>query len=403
MTQQHIRRELLLSREQIATFAERIYTEVRSEVPEYAARLDEDLDRDFAEVNRRNVEIFFRALAEDRPPSAGELELLGAAARRRRDQAVPLEAIFHSYRVGVRVMWECLLEIAPARDHGRLAGLALEYSDRVSTAAAQAYMEERQRAVQSRQDAVRLLLTRIMNGGATDEAEAADEAEALGLDLALPHAAMIATAQGGFQRTGSGSDLGLAAVQARLQEAVPAALIALLSVGLVAVVPAEAMAAAEGAAAAGCEPGGVAAGLGTPRSGPAGLAASFQEAARARALGAVLEPGRAVHRYRELQIFDLFKEAETADFVSEVLRPLLALPEAPRQRLLDSLEAIFAAALNRKLAARRLGVHQNTLGHRVRKIEALLGGSLQSGEFCFRIQLALRLLPLAEAERRRGR
>ena len=81
-------------------------------------------------------------------------------------------------------------------------------------------------------------------------------------------------------------------------------------------------------------------------------------------------------------------------FVREVLGPLLELDASRRQRLADSLNAIFNAALNRKLAASRLGVHQNTLGHRIRRIEELLGGSLDSGEFCFRVQLALRLLPL---------
>ena len=57
------------------------------------------------------------------------------------------------------------------------------------------------------------------------------------------------------------------------------------------------------------------------------------------------------------------------------------------------------SALNRKLAARRLGVHANTLSYRSRRIEELLGGSLLEGEFCFRVQLALKLLPLSRYAR----
>ena len=396
MTLAQVRPELLLKPAQIQSFADRLYRGVRAAVPEYANLADPELDRDFAEVNRRNVEIFFRSLAEDRAPSAAELALLGAAARRRRNQAVPLEAIFHSYRVGVRVMWECLLEVAPQQDHGRLAVLALEYSDRVSTAAAQAYVEERQRAVQSRQDAARLLLTRVITQQIADEAAVLGEAAELGLDFAQPHVAMVAAGAGDSLRGSTRSDLALSAVQTALADALPGALAVLLSVGLVAVVPAASTTLAEELVSRsfeGDETYGV--GFGSMASGVAGLAASYQEALRARALGGILHPGRVVHRYAELRIFDLFKEGETMDaFVKEVLRPLLELEPIPRQRMADSLNAIFTAALNRKLAARRLGIHQNTLSHRVRRIEALLGGSLLSGEFCFRVQLALRLLPL---------
>ena len=390
------RSELRLDQARIEEFAQRLYAGVRAEVPEYETLADPELDRDFADVNRRNVEIFFRSLAEDRPPSAAELALLAAAARRRRNQAVPLEAIFHSYRVGVRLLWECLLEIAPQQDHGRLAVLALDYSDRVSTAAAQAYVEERQRVVQSRQDAARLLLTRIITLQAADEVAVLREAAELGLDFTQAHVALVAAGTQARPRPSTESDLVLAQVQARLTEAVPEGLAVLLSAGLVAVVPAASAERAEEVLSGSIDlahPFVV--GLGTAGSGVAGLATSYREAVRARALGGILHPDRLLHRYADLRLFDLFKEGETMDaFVREVLGPLLGLDPGRRQRLTDSLNAIFNAALNRKLAARRLGVHQNTLGHRIRRIEALLGGSLDSGEFCFRVQLALRLLPL---------
>ncbi len=407
MTTSHFRSELRLTPEQASSFASRLYEGVRKEVPAYGAISDPEVERDFAATNRRNVELFFKSLREDRMPVPGELAALEASARRRQHQGVPLEAIFHSYRVGVRVMWQCLLEVAPQQDHGHLAVLALDYADHVSRAAAQAYVEERQRAVQSRQDAARLLLTRIINSEAADDREVVFEASELGMDFTGPHIAVIVSGAHDQLRPSTQSDLVLAGIQSQLAEAVPAALVVLLSVGVVAVVPGDASVAAEEVIRAALTASGqnpahsFAVGWGTPASGASRLAASYRAAVRAHALGAILQPEQLVHRYSELSLFDLFKEGQTMDaFVNEILRPLLELDSERRQRMADSLDAIFTAALNRKLAARRLGIHHNTLAHRIRRIEQLLGGSLRSGEFCFRVQLALRLLPLTEAARR---
>lgn len=234
-----MRAELQLSAGQIALFAERIHRTVRQEVRAYANISDPDLDRDFREVNAHNVEIFFRALAEDRAPSRGELAILEASARRRLHQAIPLEALFHSYRIGVRVLWECLLEVAPQQDHGRLGALALEYADRASTSAAQAYLEERQHLTQSREDIARLLLTRIINEETEDETAATREASLLGLDLSRPYCALVIARSHHELQPSTEFDLVLAAVQRDLRAAQPRVLAVLLSRGLVAVMPAD--------------------------------------------------------------------------------------------------------------------------------------------------------------------
>ncbi|MHB8621022.1 MAG: PucR family transcriptional regulator [Chloroflexota bacterium] len=391
------RGELELTPKQIRRFAERIYRSVRQEVRAYANISDPELDRDFKEMNRQNVRIFFRALAEDRAPSAAELNILEASARRRLHQAIPLEAVFHSYRIGVRVLWQCLLEVAPRQDHGRLGALALEYADRASTRAARAYFEERQHLTQSRQDIARLLLTRIINEEAEDETAATREASLLGLDLTRPHCVLAIARAHDELRPSTESDLALAAVQGRLRTAQPQSLAVLLSRGLVAVLPADQVQAGSNVVGLALAEQGrtFVAGIGTAASGIKSLAASYREALRAQALGSILNPGRLVHRYEDLRLFDLFKEGEAMDaFVSEVLGPLLRLNGERRQRLAETLNAVFSSALNRKQAAHVLGIHPNTLSFRVRRIEELLGGSLIAGEFCFRVQLALRLLPL---------
>jgi len=387
---------LVLSEKQVAAFSRRLYQTVRQEVPAYAAIDDPGIDGDVREVNRQNVLLFFRCLAERRRPTADELALLQQSARRRLHQAIPLEAIFHSYRVGVRVLWECLLEVAPGHDHGRLAVLALEYADRVSAAAARAYLEERQHLAQSRHDAARLLVTRIIREE-VDEVAARAEGRSLGLDVSRPHTVLVVGGRGELGPTAA-SDLRLGILRSRLQGAQASALAVLLSSGLVVVAPVAESGAVEELLQRWLrsdEAPELTAGEGTPGSGVAGLAASYREAIRARALGGILHPERVLHRYRELALFDLFRQGEAMDaFVREALGPLLEVEARRRQLLVDTLTALFANGLNRKRTAFQLGVHQNTLSNRIRRVERLLGGSLLSGEFCFRIQLALRLLPL---------
>jgi hypothetical protein len=360
-------------------YAQRVHAAVDAEVPEYAALADDDV---FA-VNRRNVELYFRMLAEERVPEPGELAEIEVAARRRLHQGIPLEAIFHSYHIGLRVMWGCLLERAQGLDLGHLAVLTMAYAERVSHVAARAYLDERDRVSRSQEEARRLFFTRLYSGDFADEAGALREARALGYDLGRPHVVVLAT---------SAPDVALAETRDGLERAFPDCPAVLMRAGLVVAVPGEAV--SDVLAALGHDRR-LTAGVGTPRAGIQGLTASLHEARRALALGRILHPGRTAYRYDELRIFDLFREGAAVDaFVTEVLGPLLGRPH-----YLETLGALFAAALNRKAAAHALGVHANTLSYRLSRIEALLGGSLQDGEVCFRLQLALKLLPLVREPR----
>lgn len=404
MTISHFFHDFRLTEQDVAAFAQRLHETVQREVRDYAAITSASVERDVLRVNRENVLLFFRCLAEDRRPAPRELEAFAASAKARLHQGISLEAIFRSYRIGVRVLWECLLEVAPQEDLGRLGVLALEYADRVSTAAAEAYVEERQRLARSRQEATRLLLTRVIHDE-VDEAETLFEAKALGFDFSRPHAVLVATCAHLELRPATTSDLALAAAQTRLQAQLPDDPAVLLSSGLVAAVAAPRLATAEelvqAALAEALEgPPASAVGVGTAREGIRGLAESYREAIRARALGRMLAPARILHRYGDVALFDLFKEGQPVDtFVEQALGPLLALSPERRRRTIETLDALFASGLNRKQASFRLHVHQNTLSNRIRRAEELLGEPLLSGERRLRVELALQLLPLSSFRR----
>jgi len=388
------------SDDQVRAYAKRIYCVVRAEVPAYAAISDSEVDRDFADVNRRNVELYFRVMNEERAPHPDELAELEIAAQRRLHQAVPLEAIFHSYRLGARVLWECLLEHVNGDNLGRLAALTFDYADRVSSAAARAYLEERERVSHSHHEASRLFFTRLFSGDFDDEPTVLREAHALGYDLSHVHIVVLVVPSLRRDKASAEDDLALAEAQSQLERFFIEGPALLMRAGSLFAVPsgsAQNVATSVHAALMGLPQANhrFVIGIGTPRAGPHGLVESFHEAQRASTLGAILKPTDLIHRYDELRFFDLFKQGEPIEaFVQEVLGQLIAYDLQHNSSLAETLNEVFGTALNRKVAAHRLGIHPNTMSYRIRQIEELLSGSLLSGEFCFRVQLALKLLPL---------
>jgi sugar diacid utilization regulator len=389
-----------LSDEQADEFATRIHDTIRSEVAVYASLAqDSQQESDFRSVNRLTVGLFSRTLWSDAQPSKADLNGLGDAARRRVHQGVPLEAIIHSYRVAVRVLWQCLLELRTWPDLGRLGLLALEFTDQVSTLVENAYLEERQRGIEAQRDTARLLLTRVVLGHAVDEVAASSEAARLGLDLSQPHSILVVSRKHDETRVTRASDFILADAQARLAKSIDGVFTTLLSSGLVAVVPPSREVAAAELLTSLVNPTMTgyrfSVGVGLPHSGLRGLAASYEDAQRALAIGAITAPRAIVHRYADVLLYDLFKEGEPIErFVSDTLGPLLTLTAPRRERALETLSALFDSGLNRKQAAARLGIHYNTLALRLSAIERLLGGNIQSGDFALRTQLAVRLLPM---------
>ena len=62
-----------------------------------------------------------------------------------------------------------------------------------------------------------------------------------------------------------------------------------------------------------------------------------------------------------------------------------------------ALYTYFTLGMNRAAAARRLEIHPNTLDYRLRQARASYGADLTSTKFAFRLQLAVRLLPLCRS------
>jgi len=135
-------------------------------------------------------------------------------------------------------------------------------------------------------------------------------------------------------------------------------------------------------------------GVGRARNDPLELSASFAEARRALA---VMAKGGADGRatlFDDLGVDRLLASVpatEAEDFARSQLGRLLDHDARHRTSLVASLEA-YLETRNAALAARRLFVHYNTMKHRLRLIEELIGPVRDDADRCLALALALRIV-----------
>jgi len=140
---------------------------------------------------------------------------------------------------------------------------------------------------------------------------------------------------------------------------------------------------------------GIAAGAGLPHPGLTGLRRSRHEARQALTIQRRLGIGAEVACFSELGAYQLLFAAEHlpefAAFHDEMLGPLVAYDEQNRSGLIDTLRAWLEANSSPKEAARRMGVHRNTVLYRLERIRTVTGYDLDDADTRFRLQLALNM------------
>ena len=125
------------------------------------------------------------------------------------------------------------------------------------------------------------------------------------------------------------------------------------------------------------KPGSASVGIGNLANGVAELARSHVEARQALRLTRRAGSRAHVASYRSLGAFRLLLEVQSPDalrrFVNELLGPLLEYAQNRDTPLLETLEALSAARWIRRAAARKLGIHINSMTYRVERIQTLTG------------------------------
>lgn len=130
-----------------------------------------------------------------------------------------------------------------------------------------------------------------------------------------------------------------------------------------------------------------------PAVGPAAIAEAYREAVRC--LSAALALGRTGTGVTMSDLgflgVVLGEHRDLSGYLSATLGPLLAYDAARGARLVETLDAYFAAGRSPSRARHALHVHANTVHQRLDRISQLLGPDWQSPDRALELQLALRL------------
>ncbi|MEX2196626.1 MAG: helix-turn-helix domain-containing protein [Thermoleophilaceae bacterium] len=298
--------------------------------------------------------------------SLGELEPPPQAAAFARELArrnVPVGELGRAYRVAQLALWRWTVAEVRRRIEGdeevsaaieAVSEAAFATGDVFSTMVMERYAVERDRWARSA-DAMRsATVHEILAGGPVDAAAAGAR---LRYELGQEHRAFVVWA-------GLDGDLPESAAETL---GGGRALLVPMGVGVVAGwCPADAVAR---------EPAGAAAvALGTPGSGIEGFRASHHEAMEARRVARLVGRTDQVVRYEDVALLALLTTdlEQARAFAARRLGPLAAGDEAAR-RLADTLLTVLEEQGSPRRAAQRLGVHENTVGKRLRAVGELLG------------------------------
>lgn len=293
----------------------------------------------------------------DPPPQAT------AFARELARRNVPVVDLGHAYRVAQQALWHWALDQVHERMDrpedlaGAVEGLAnavFATGDIFITSVMERYAVERERWLRSADAVRRATVQELLLGGPVD-GEAASRR--LRYELRQEHEGFVVWAEGA------------SALPEEAAAAVggPRALIVPVGVGVMAGWAPAGTLRPEAAGAASVA-------LGSPGSGVAGFRMTHHEAMEARRVAKLLHRGDTPTAYEDVALLGLLTQDldQARSFAGRRLGPLMADDGATR-RLAETLLTVLEERGSPRRAAKRLGVHENTVAKRLRTIESLLG------------------------------
>lgn len=332
---------------------------------------------------------------QDRPD---RFDAANATGRRRAEQRMPLDDVLRSFRLGGRLVWEALIDEARAQgmvDTDALLAVASkvwEVVDSTSSQVAEAYHGAERALLRVDEQRLATLWEGLLHGRAREPAFAAEVARTLGMPVDGRFAVLVAERPGAAPERAD-AELPSAALDRRLRAAGaqcgwqvrPHTVVGLLALG-----------------AAGLDP--VLAVLRDAVTGPAGLSgvvfglsdveSGYRQAVLARETlpAGRVEVAALAERLPEALLISSPELAE--QLVRRWLGPLLALPAADRELLLDTLRIWVAAGGSVRRTAELAHCHRNTVLNRLHRIHQLAGHDLTTGGYGVELGLALRAVRL---------
>jgi hypothetical protein len=327
------------------------------------------------------------------PAGADPVDAAVLTGTRRAERRAPLEAVLRSFRIGGRVVWRALAEVA--KEDGAIgwdemvdvAAAVWTVVDEVSSAVAGAYRRTELRLRRLDEHRRLTLCADLLRGRGRDPVFAAEAAAELDLpvdadylvlatDLMQDTMAEDVLAVNGIRsiwQPHARHTIGMVALDRRLDRQDPNRVLDLLRAAI-------------------RDRAGM-----SPRVHGLGAVATAHELA-VLALRTLPAGTAATARLDDrLPAALLVRSPDLVDrLVDVVLGPLLRLPDGERQQLLATLSAWLRANRSPAAAAERLYCHRNTVINRMAKVESLLGRSLEDFDNALTVSCALLALDLPD-------
>jgi hypothetical protein len=379
---------------------------IRAAIPAYASIGDERMLADVTEHVAENHDAMRASLLTGRAVTAPDLAYIRPHAFMRARRGVSLEDFLHAFRIGHRVIWEAILELAHADPEARsealtAAGLVIEFIDHASTHAAETYLDAQQLLLAEGDRVRRDLLEDLLAGREPAPGPRLAAARAAGLgprvECVVVAAVPVMSLQDEFALRSAGSALARAVGGAvrpltvvRQDEIV---IVCALDGREAGALTSPLVRAQDGLARAGTE---LAIGVSTVFSATAGAPEAYAEACFA--IQSVL-PGGGVMALPELSAFDyltLRGDATARRLISPAVRRFVSEDTKAGGTLTATLKAYAEANLNAKVAAQNLYIHVNTAHHRLARIEEKTGCDLRSLADLQELLIAIKLASTAD-------
>ncbi|MGW1051422.1 PucR family transcriptional regulator [Streptomyces sp. NPDC002521] len=357
-------------RTRLPELGERMAERIRAEVESYA----DDSLTPFASLREScadNADLLLGRFADGAEPDVKAAQQTG---RLRAEQGVPLADTLHAYRVGFELFWSEVVDEARRHPEVTDAELVAGSSEiwalfgRYAEAVAAAYREASAELALQREARRSALAEALFTGALADRTTPWEAARQLGLPERGPYAVVAASVPDPGQEPLSGIEAALRrSGVASVWRLLPDEQIGLVSLGHRDAETVSLRALRRRRARVGVSPR-----FDSLRDTPQAL--RFARLALAGLPG----DGPGLTRFDDspLAMLVAAAPAEASRLVEVSLGPLLALPEAERARLLQTLGHWFASGGVAAGAAERLFVHPNTVRYRLRRIEELTGRAL---------------------------
>lgn len=395
----HLAQTLLASGE-LEAIAGDLARQIHDEIDEIPDQLREDT----LVSCRANVNLIIQMIFDDVEASSAVAPVEATHyARECARTGLPIEALMRTYRIGHAVLsqvWLERIQIAKARREVLAEAVTVSsawmfaYVDAVSAGIAESYMQERERWVRSaaalRADEVRA----ILDGRQVDEARASQR---LRYALGRTHVAVIVAGEeaedadetiGLYERVAHEVERVLGGGDALCVPLGIRTLVTWVSFNDGQLPDLRALAPVRGPEALAA---GVRLAIGEPAAGLPGFRRTYDDALMAQRVARLRErrPG-SVTRYEDVVLTGLLSQdpASARRFVAGELGALMDDSDSVR-RVTSTLKVFLEEGSSNVRAARRLGVHENTIAYRVKRAEALLGRPVDDRRLELRAALLL--------------